>query len=272
VKRTVISDGGKYAAAVRADRTGLLEISGFAAYDGSGHEVFPGDLLSQTRYVLSELIAPILNEAGGGMDTMCRLSVFTTDIRQWPPVWDQVQLLIGAPPAMTVVEIPSLVGKIAMVELEITAATNGKSQVREEVRGVDRGAKPVLPKSMAGRDWELHAAAFQLGQGDLVFLSGLGPTDGDGNTIGAGDAGAQTRQIISSISAILREAGGTLDDVIRVRVFATDMKNRPAINAERMKAFKKPRAVSTFVQVSGLEKDDWLVAIEATAFIPKLDH
>ncbi len=105
-----------------------------------------------------------------------------------------------------------------------------------------------------------------------MFLSGLGPTDGDGNTIGAGDAGAQTRQIISSISAILREAGGTLDDVIRVRVFATDMKNRPAINAERMKAFKKPRAVSTFVQVSGLEKDDWLVAIEATAFIPKLDH
>ena len=50
------------------------------------------------------------------------------------------------------------------------------------------------------------------------------------------------------------------------------MKNRAAINAERMKAFKEPRAVSTFVQVSGLEEPDWLVAIEATAFIPKLDH
>ena len=135
-----------------------------------------------------------------------------------------------------------------------------------------QGAVPVLPRSLAGREWELHAAAFQLGQGDLIFLSGLGPTDGDGNTIGVGDPGAQTRQIIGSMTAILTEAGGSLDDVIRVRVFATDMKNRPAINAERMKAFKEPRAVSTFVQVSGLEDPDWLVAIEATAFIPKLDH
>ena len=71
------------------------------------------------------------------------------------------------------------------------------------------------------------------------------------------------------MDAILREAGGTIDDVIRLRVFATDMKNRPQINAERVKTFKEPRAVSTFVQVSGLEEDDWLVAMEATAFIPK---
>ncbi|TMC72238.1 MAG: hypothetical protein E6I98_08710 [Chloroflexi bacterium] len=270
--RSLIKGSGKYAAAVRAKRAGLLEISGLAAYDEHGHEVFPGDLMDQTRYVLTELMQPILEEAGGGLDTVCRLSVFTTNIRQWPTVWAEVQPIIGTPPAVTVVEIPSLVGKIAMVELEITASTNGNRSERQEVRAVTQGAVPVVPKSLAGRDWDLHAAAFQLGEGDLIFLSGLGPTDGDGNTVGVGDPGAQTRQIISSMSAILREAGGSLDDVVRVRVFATDMKNRAAINAERMKAFKEPRAVSTFVQVSGLEEPDWLVAIEATAFIPKLDH
>ena len=135
--------------------------------------------------------------------------------------------------------------------------------------GDTEGAVAILPKSLADRDWKLHAAAFKMGKGELLFLSGLGPTDASGKTVGKDDAGAQTRQILSTMDAILREAGGTIDDVIRVRVFATDMKNRPQINAERIKTFKEPRAVSTFVQVSGLEEDDWLVAMEATAFIPK---
>jgi len=286
MKRTLIdaphTTKGGYAGAVRASRMGLLEISGLSAYDENGHELFPGDLLQQTRYVLTELMQPILEAGGGGggFDSICRLSVFTSDMRQWPAVWSQVRSLIGESPAMTVVEITRFVGVDGMVELEITAATgNGstkRTQPGQEGKAmsstqIHHGAVPVVPASLAGRDWKFHAAAFKLGDGDLIFLSGMGPTDGDGNTVGAGDAGAQTRQIISNIDKVLHEAGGTLDDVVRVRVFATDMRHRPKINAERTKAFKEPRAVSTFVQVSGLESEDWLVAIEATAFIPKHD-
>ena len=273
----------EYAPAVRADRTGLLEISGLAAYDEHGHEIYPGDLLRQTRYVLNELMQKILAEAGVGFDAVCRLSVFTTSIREWPGVWDEVKSIVGQPPAMTVVEISSLVGTVPMVELEITASTASAPEKKRidpgEVSAMSPagsrphdGAVPILPKSLAGRDWAFHAAAFLLGKGDLIFLSGIGPTDGDGNTVGRGDAGAQTRQIISVMDKILREAGGSLDDIVRVRVFATDMKNRPQINAERVKAFKEPRAVSTFVEVTGLENEDWLVVFEATAFVPKHDH
>lgn len=265
-----------YAPAVRADRAGLLEISGLAPVDEHGHDVFPGDLAAQTRYVLTELMQPILSEAGVGFEAVCRLSVFTTSIQQWPKVWEEIKPIIGQPPAVTVVEISRLVGKDEMVELEITASTIHKpGNEKREVgamssKGPDtRGAVPILPKSLAGRDWSFHAAAFLLGQGDLIFLSGIGPSDGDGNTVGHGDAGAQTRQIISVMDQILREAGGSLDDVVRVRVFTTDMRHRPLINAERVKAFKEPRAVSTFVQVSGLESEDWLVQFEATAFIAK---
>ena len=138
-----------------------------------------------------------------------------------------------------------------------------------EYGSAPNGAVAVVPKSLADRDWELHTAAFLMGKGDLVFLSGTGPLDADGNTVGKGDPGAQTRQIISAMSDILQEAGGSLDDIVRLRVFTPDMSNRPQINAERMKAFKEPRAVSTFVQVSALEDPDWLVMFEATAFIPK---
>jgi 2-iminobutanoate/2-iminopropanoate deaminase len=270
-----------YTPAVRADRGGLLEISGLAAFDASGVEVHHGDLSAQTRYVLHELMQEILGEVGIGFEEVCRLSVFTTDIKQWAKVWDEIKPMFGLPPAVTAVEISQLVGKEGMVELEITASAPAASQrlkKRREVTGVSAasnqlhdGAVPILPESLTDRDWKFHAAAYLLGQGDLVFLSGLGPTDGKGNTVGVGDAGAQARQIISLMNTILKEAGGSLDDVVRVRVFATDMKNRPAINVERTKSFKEPRAVSTFVQVSALEDPDWLVMLEATAFIPKHD-
>src|SRR5262249_37195741 len=148
-------------------------------------------------------------------------------------------------PAVTVVEIPRLVGEIAMVELEISAAVPKAHRQGdpEEVGMTSRhenavdGAIAILPESLAGRDWELHAAAFLMRKGDLVLLSGIGPVGNDGKTVAPGDAGAQARHILGVMDTILREAGGSIDDVVRLRVFATDMKNRPQINAERMKTF-----------------------------------
>lgn len=269
--------GSRYSPAVRVGSDGLLEISGLAAWNEHGKEVFAGDLLRQTTYVLDTLMEPLLRGAGGGFDTVVRLSVFVTEIGGWTAVWDEIKSRFDKPPAVTVVQIEGLVGDTGMVELEITASDNGSgagTNQRQEARMTSHGstadgAVAVLPKALANRDWKLHAAAFLMRQGDLVFLSGIGPVDENGKTVARGDAGAQTRQILKVMDAILQEAGGSIDDVVRVRVFATDMKNRPQINAERMKTFKEPRAVSTFVQVSGLEDPDWLVALEATAYIPK---
>lgn len=271
--------GGRYSPAVRVNADGLLEISGLAAWNERGQEVFAHDLLGQTTYVLDVLMKPILEEAGGGFDDVARLSVFVTDVRKWPETWQEVRSRFSTPPAVTAVQIEGLVGETGMVELEITAsgpsskvAGNGGQEVHMTPHGSQaQGAVPVLPKSLADRDWKLHAAAFLMRQGDLVFLSGVGPVDENGNTVGRGDPGAQARQVIKVMDSILREAGGSLDDVVRVRVFVTDINNRPPVNAERMKAFKEPRAVSTFLVVSGLEDPDWLVAIEATAYIPKRD-
>ncbi len=264
--------------AVRVSQEGLFEISGLAAYDEHGEEVYPDHLLLQTQYVLG-LMHQILEGVGLGFEHVARLSVFTTHIREWRSVWREIQSIVTPTPAVTVVEISRLVGRTGTVELEITASmpyaleADGDSQ---EVRMASPdhataayGAVAVVPKSLADRDWELHTAAFLMGKGDLVFLSGIGPVDAQGNLVGRGDAGAQTRQIISTMNTILEEAGGSLDDIVRLRVFTPDMVNRPQINAERMKSFKEPRAVSTFVQVSALEDPDWLVMLEATAFIPK---
>jgi 2-iminobutanoate/2-iminopropanoate deaminase len=272
--------GGRYSPAVRVSADDLLEISGLAAWNEHGQEVFAHDLLGQTTYVLDTLMQPILRELGGGFDNVARLSVFTTEIRKWHEIWKQIRSRFSTPPAVTAVQIEGLVGETGMVELEITASSPG-SRINggdaEEVQVTShgshaRGAVAVLPKALADRDWKLHAAAFLMRQGDLVFLSAIGPVDERGNTVGHGDPGAQARQIVKVMDSILREAGGSLDDVVRVRVFVTDINNRPPVNEERMRAFKEPRAVSTFLVVSGLEDPDWLVAIEATAYIPKRDN
>jgi 2-iminobutanoate/2-iminopropanoate deaminase len=269
----------RYASAVRVGCEGLLEISGLAAYDEHGQEIFPDSLLDQTRYVLG-LMRTTLGAVGAGFEDVARLCVFTTDIHQWPSVWAQIAPELSPLPAVSVIEISRLSGPVGMVELEITASVPareaGTPESKENRMSPTRqpdadGAIAIVPESLADRDWELHAPAFLLRSGDLIFLSGVGPVDGNGEVVGRGDAGAQTRQIFSVMKDILEQAGGSLDDIVRLRLFVTDMEHRARINPERFQAFKKPRAVSTFVQVSGLEDDDWLVMMEATAFVPKLN-
>lgn len=109
--------------------------------------------------------------------------------------------------------------------------------------------------------------AFKVSGGDLIMVSGQVGVDAQGRTIGIGDAAAQTRQVLDNMRAVLAAAGASLDDVIHVRVFSTDMRNRDAINAERRKVFKDPMPASTHVQVARLVKEEWLVEIEATAFV-----
>jgi enamine deaminase RidA (YjgF/YER057c/UK114 family) len=124
---------------------------------------------------------------------------------------------------------------------------------------------PIKPESI--RVLGVYTPAFKLSDGDLIIMSGVVGVDSDGNTVGIGDAAAQTRQALANLKTTLEAAGATLDDVVHVRVFSTDLGNRTAINAERRKVFKDPMPASTHVQVTRLVGDDWLVEIEATAFV-----
>ena len=115
----------------------------------------------------------------------------------------------------------------------------------------------------------VYTPAFKVSDGELIILSGVVGVDADGKTVGFGDAATQTRQALSNIKAILKAAGASLDDVIHVRIFSTDMRNRVAINAERRKVFKDPMPASTHVQVVRLVNEEWLLEIEVTAFVSK---
>jgi enamine deaminase RidA (YjgF/YER057c/UK114 family) len=101
-----------------------------------------------------------------------------------------------------------------------------------------------------------------------VFIAGQVARDVDGNLVGPGDAGTQTVQVLRNLQAVVIGCGGTLDDVVKLTVYTTDLAHRPAIAAARARFFSSGQfPASTFVVVSSLADPSFLVEIEAVAMI-----
>jgi enamine deaminase RidA (YjgF/YER057c/UK114 family) len=95
-----------------------------------------------------------------------------------------------------------------------------------------------------------------------------GPYIAVAGTTGAGDGVvAQTRDALRRIETALREAGGSLADVIRTRMFVTDISLWREVGAVHAEAFGDIRPVATMVEVSALISPDLLVEIEADAYV-----
>lgn len=106
------------------------------------------------------------------------------------------------------------------------------------------------------------------GSGSFVFVSGLTSRAHDGSVVGVGDITLQTETILKNLRAILQEAGGSLDTVVKVGVFIRDMNHFKEIHEVRRRYFKAPYPASTMVEVSRMVSPEHLIEIEATAFIP----
>jgi len=103
--------------------------------------------------------------------------------------------------------------------------------------------------------------------GDRVFVSGLVALGDAGEVLGEGDAGEQARVVFGQIRHYVNAAGGKMDDVIRVRIYLTDMADRPAVLEARREFFTGDFPCSTLVEVAGLIDDRLLVEIDADVMI-----
>jgi enamine deaminase RidA (YjgF/YER057c/UK114 family) len=100
-----------------------------------------------------------------------------------------------------------------------------------------------------------------------VWVSGTTSTGGDGAIVGKGDPYAQAKQAIANIERALVSAGAGLADVVRTRIYVTDMAHWQDIGRAHGEAFADIRPASTMVEVSRLIDPDLLVEIEADAVI-----
>jgi 2-iminobutanoate/2-iminopropanoate deaminase len=124
---------------------------------------------------------------------------------------------------------------------------------------------PKLPAPMRGGAF---SAGVEAPAGRTVYVSGQVSMDAAGNVVGEGDARAQTEKVLENVATVLEEAGGSLDDVVKVTVFITDMAHYDGIHEVRRRHFGEPYPASSMVEVSALIDPRLLVEIEAIAVIP----
>ena len=103
--------------------------------------------------------------------------------------------------------------------------------------------------------------------GSRVWVSGTTATDEGGHVVGPGDPYAQARQAIANIERALRQAGARLEDVVRTRIYVTDIGHWEAIGKAHGEAFRDIRPACAMVEVSRLIDPEMLVEIEADAFV-----
>jgi enamine deaminase RidA (YjgF/YER057c/UK114 family) len=104
--------------------------------------------------------------------------------------------------------------------------------------------------------------------GRMVFIAGQTASDHDGKVVGVGDAGAQTRFILGKIQRAVESVGGTMNDVVAMNVFTTDVRCHRDINEARRAVLGANFPTSTMVQVVALARPELLLEINAIAVIP----
>ena len=122
----------------------------------------------------------------------------------------------------------------------------------------------------SGAPWEpLVGYSRAVRSGDFIAVSGSAAVDEDGELVGEGDAYLQARQCIKVISAALAQAGAGLEDVIRTRMFVTDIEQWVDIARAHQEAFGQVMPATSMVEVTRLIDPRMLVEIEADAILAK---
>lgn len=103
--------------------------------------------------------------------------------------------------------------------------------------------------------------------GNVIEVTGTVASDENGVVVGEGDAYLQTKYIYQKIEAVLLRAGAEMKDVVRVRMFVTDISRWQEYGKAHSQFFKDIKPCNTMVEVSALIEPKYLVEIEATAII-----
>lgn len=119
----------------------------------------------------------------------------------------------------------------------------------------------------SGASWEDivgYSRAVRIG--NIIEVAGTTAVK-DGEVIGKGDLYAQTKCVLEIIEAALKKAGASISDVVRTRIYVTDISRWEEAGKAHGEFFKEVKPASTMIEISGLVNPDMLVEVEATAIL-----
>ncbi|HMK83980.1 MAG TPA: RidA family protein [Candidatus Bathyarchaeia archaeon] len=123
-------------------------------------------------------------------------------------------------------------------------------------------------KYSSGTKWEPivgYSRAIRVGK--IVHVSGTTATDSEGKLVGIGDPGKQTVQALNNIRRALESVGSKLDDVVRTRIYVTDISRWEEVGKAHGSVFKDIRPTTSMIEVKKLIDPEILVEIEAEAIL-----
>jgi enamine deaminase RidA (YjgF/YER057c/UK114 family) len=103
--------------------------------------------------------------------------------------------------------------------------------------------------------------------GNVIEVTGTVAVDDNSNLVGGKDAYQQTRFILQKIENVLKKAGGSLNDVVRTRMFVTDISQWEKYGKAHGEFFAAIKPCTTMVEVKALISPEYLIEIEATAIL-----
>ena len=107
--------------------------------------------------------------------------------------------------------------------------------------------------------------------GDLLFVSGQVAWDDNGNVVCSGDGLGQAKKVFENLSTVLAAHGATLDDIVKITVFVTELDWFDDLSDLREQLFPHNGPASTIVRVSGLVQPELMIEVEAVATVTPTD-
>ncbi|CAM9339851.1 unnamed protein product, partial [Ectocarpus sp. 8 AP-2014] len=238
-----------------AERTRDLSIAKVYMGEGAG--------LIYSVDAAEKITRDVAREAEEQLDIVNRLR---TDMEFDPPPRPHVSGRGGKPMSLSANNIDDMDrgGLDSQATVRVKRA-NTVSDLSNPIRAP--GTRQVISSGSSYEKMAGYSRAVRVGK--HVQVAGTTATDPDGSgVLCIGDVGGQTQYIFHIIALALREAGCSLDNVVRTRMYVTDIKNAEKVMAEHCKVFSSIRPAATLVSVSSLVHPDLLVEIEADALEP----
>jgi 2-iminobutanoate/2-iminopropanoate deaminase len=123
---------------------------------------------------------------------------------------------------------------------------------------------PSLPAPMRGG---AYSSGIEAPSGRMIYVSGQVALDAEANVVGEGDVKLQTEAVLEHVKTVVEKAGGSMEDIVKVTVFITDMGLYDEIHEVRRHYFEEPFPASSMVEVSALIDPRLLIEIEAVAVV-----